>query len=404
MKKANLLVFIISLLVALFIASVAASGASSQRSIVVFESGTPLAKQRAVIASVGGTPHKSLPIVDGYAVTVSAAGKQRLLVRSDVVRVDPDNLNRLVPSAKGGSGKPGSGPSQAAQYGVLKLVQRDSTTADAWAASRGAGTKVAILDTGIDTDHPDLVANISGGINTAGTPSDIEDRNGHGTHVAGIIGAADNGIGVIGVAPSTDIYAVKVFAGQYAYDSDIIEGIQWSIQNGMHAVNMSLGTPPGSPANPSFQAAVTAANDAGVMIFAAAGNDGANLDVQGATYPAGYANVYAISATGSSDTLASFSNRGSIVDFAAPGVSNKSTYKGGGYRSLSGTSMATPHAVGAALLRISQKLSTEVTLDAAFVDSVAADMAATAFDAGAAGKDTLYGYGVPDGQRLVSQP
>jgi subtilisin family serine protease len=172
----------------------------------------------------------------------------------------------------------------------------------AWATSRGTGVKVAVVDTGIDTTHPDLAANIKGGVSFVTRVSSYKDDNGHGTHVAGIIAAINNTIGVVGVAPNAQLYSVKVLdrTGSGTVSS-VIAGIDWSAKNGMQVISMSLGT------NTDFQSlhdAVDRAYLQGVVVVAAAGNDyGGPI-----SYPAAYDNVIAVTATDSNNKIASFSN------------------------------------------------------------------------------------------------
>lgn len=216
-----------------------------------------------------------------------------------------------------------------------------------WTTTSADSVKVAVIDTGIDMDHPDLVANVKGGINTI-TGGSPDDDNGHGSHVAGIIAAVNNSIGVVGVGNQIDLYSVKVLnsAGS-GYTSDIIEGIQWAIANNIKVINMSLGTQSDIQ---SFHDAVIAAKNAGITIVAAAGNSGPYDNT--VIYPAKYQESIAVSATNSADSQPTWSSRGPEVDLAAPGSSIYSTYRNATYSTLSGTSMASPHAAGAAALVI----------------------------------------------------
>jgi subtilisin len=214
---------------------------------------------------------------------------------------------------------------------------------NAWDYSTGKNVKVAVIDTGIDYNHIDLASNYAGGYNAVNASKPPLDDQGHGTHVAGTIAAVKDLKGVVGVAPNVKLYAVKVLdsngSGQYSW---IIDGIQWAVNNKMNVVNMSLGGPSGSDA---LKAAIDAAYKAGVVVVCAAGNDGGAVN-----YPAKYPGAIAVSALDSSDKIASFSSRGSEIAFIAPGVSVYSTYKGGVYKTLSGTSMASPHVAGLAAL------------------------------------------------------
>ena len=224
-------------------------------------------------------------------------------------------------------------------------------------SNKGTGIKVAILDTGIQYNHPDLINNLKGGVYFAGWPDGSTnswywtDRHGHGTHVAGTVAAVDNDIGVIGVAPEAYLYAVKVLgdSGSGSY-SDVIQGIQWSVNTGKQVISMSLG---GSGHSQALKDAVDNARARGVIVVAAAGNSGdGNPSTNNVLYPAKYDSVIAVAATDSNDAVASWSSDGSEVDVSAPGVSVYSTYKGSGYATMSGTSMATPHVTGTVALML----------------------------------------------------
>jgi subtilisin family serine protease len=245
-------------------------------------------------------------------------------------------------------------------------------------SGNGAGSidvDVAVLDSGIDLKHSDLnvyhqKSFVSGSSSSGGytslfrstTPS-ANDDNGHGTHVAGIIGAKDNSIGSVGVVPGAKLWAIKVLDSKGAGPlSTIIKGIDYITQyaSQIEVANLSLGCECKSSA---FDTAINNAVKAGIVFVVAGGNGGKDA----ASYsPANNPNVLAVSAIadsdgrcggkgpstgyGNDDTLASFSNYGSVIDFAAPGAKIFSTYKGNGYATMSGTSMASPHVAGAAAL------------------------------------------------------
>ncbi|MBI2588078.1 S8 family peptidase, partial [Candidatus Azambacteria bacterium] len=215
------------------------------------------------------------------------------------------------------------------------------------------------------------------------------DDNGHGTHVAGTVAAVNNTIGVVGVGPDVHLYAIKVLnRNGSGFLSDVIEGIQWAIANGMQVANMSLGT---SSDIQSFHDAVIAARNAGIVQVAAAGNSGGAV-----SFPAAYPEMIAVSATDQNNSIASFSSRGPEVDLAAPGVSIPSTYKGDSYATLSGTSMATPHVTGAAALVLKTVPGIYDTNANGVWDpnEVQAKLEAGASDLGEPGKDSLYGAGL----------
>ncbi|TFB22778.1 peptidase S8 [Filobacillus milosensis] len=208
----------------------------------------------------------------------------------------------------------------------------------------GDGVKVAILDTGIDASHEDLV--VAGGYSVFGD-SPYNDGNSHGTHVAGTVGALDNDLGVVGVAPDAELYAVKVLddngSGSYA---GIAEGIEWAIENNMDIINMSLG---GSTDSSVLEEFVDLAYEEGILVVAAAGNSGTWLgwfDTVG--YPAKYDSAMAVAAVDQNNNRASFSSTGNAVEISAPGVGVLSSVPGNGYASYDGTSMASPHVAGVA--------------------------------------------------------
>jgi len=272
----------------------------------------------------------------------------------------------------------------------------------AWTASTGTGVKVAVIDTGIDKDHPDLKANIKGGVNFVGrkvNPDKWDDDNGHGTHCAGIIAAVDNEEGVVGVAKETGLYGVKVLDRRGSgYLSDVVAGIQWSIDNDMDVISMSLGT---SSNYQSLRDVCDAAWDAGagIVVVAAAGNEGdGDISTDEYSYPAAYDSVIAVAATDSSDGVPYWSNSGPYVELAAPGVSIYSTYKDGAYATKSGTSMSCPHVSGTAALVI----ASDPTLTNA--GDVRLRLQETAEDLGATGRDKRYGYGLVDAEAAVGSP
>ena len=251
----------------------------------------------------------------------------------------------------------------------------------------GAGVDVAVLDTGVDCSHEDLAGGCLLGANF--TFDAFLDGHGHGTHVAGIIGARANGKGTIGVAPEATIYAVKVLGdnGSGAL-SWVAAGIDWAVANGVEVINMSLSASGGSF---TLEQAVNAAQAAGVLVVSAAGNSGCCNTVG---YPAKYSGSMAVGAVNNFDTIASFSSEGIEVDIVAPGVAVKSSVPVGtcasglcdpsGYKLLSGTSMATPHVAGVGALLMSKGRTAAQAWHA---------MTTTALDLGLTGFDSTYGYG-----------
>lgn len=237
------------------------------------------------------------------------------------------------------SGGGGAQPAQSIPWGILKVRARE-------VATRGAGITVCVSDTGIDLSHPDLATNILSGFNTINPSKSATDDNGHGTHVAGTIAAIDNTIGVVGVAPEAKLIAAKgLNRNGSGYSSDLAETIDGCRDRGAHIINMSWGSTLPSTV---IQDALIRAESAGILLIAAAGNNGGSVG-----YPAAFPQVVAVSATDANDLLATFSSRGPEVENSAPGVSIYSTYKGGTYRTLNGTSMASPHVAGVAALMLS---------------------------------------------------
>lgn len=223
------------------------------------------------------------------------------------------------------------------------IADADIDAFAAWDVTRGtSAVAVAILDTGIDQQHPDLAGKVQKTANFSGAASD-QDVNGHGTHVAGIVAAStDNGVGVAGVCPSCVLYNVKVLGddgnGSWA---NIASGINWAVDNGAKVINLSLG---GSAGSQTLASAINNAWSKGVVVVAAAGNNSSNA----AFYPAYYPNVIAVASTNNRDQKSSYSNYGTWINVAAPGESILSTTRGGNYGLMSGTSMASPVVAGLA--------------------------------------------------------
>jgi subtilisin family serine protease len=216
----------------------------------------------------------------------------------------------------------------------------------AWDRVGGAaGVRVAVLDTGM-ANHPDLASRIVAAQDFTGSPYGAADRHGHGTHTAGTVAAvANNSLGVVGVAYQANLLNGKVLGDSGAGSlSTVASGITWAADNGAKVISMSLGA--NLDCSSTIQDAADYAWSRGAVLFAAAGNDGAN-DVH---TPANCNHIVPVGALESNDTRASFSNFGSGVPIAAPGVMILSTGKDGDYVWMSGTSMATPHAAGVAAL------------------------------------------------------
>ena len=273
---------------------------------------------------------------------------------------------------------------------------------DVWDRVTGKDVKVAIVDTGIDEDHPDLT--VSGGASFVEAVGHWDDDHGHGTHCAGIAGARNNTTGVIGVAPECSLYAVKVLSGRGSGQlSWILGGMGWAQRNGMQVVSMSLGSnvnTPDADCVVAYQRAAQQLIDAGCIVIAAAGNNGRESNPWVGN-PARCSAFMAVAAVDRDRQLASFSSRGPEtlgplqgVEISAPGVSINSTFRGGGYRELSGTSMACPHVSGAAAL-LKQLHPTWTP------DRIRSRLKETAADLGVPGNDPEHGAGLLDCHRAV---
>lgn len=237
-------------------------------------------------------------------------------------------------------------------------------------SASGAGKTAWVIDTGVDLDHPDLNVDVNRSVSFAGLyfwiwrigdDTDPNDGNGHGTHVAGTIAAKNDGNGVVGVAYGATVVGVKVLgSGGSGSTSDIVDGVDYVAANASagDVANLSLG----GGASTALDNAVRNLGNTGVLVALAAGNE--SQDANNVS-PArtNHQNVVTVSAMDSNDNFASFSNYGSPVDYCAPGVSVNSTWIGGGYRSISGTSMASPHVAGLLLLKGSTNLSIDGTVN-----------------------------------------
>ncbi|PTM53269.1 S8 family peptidase [Desmospora activa] len=248
-------------------------------------------------------------------------------------------------------------PDFSKQWGLTKI-----NAPAAWEVTEGdSSVKVAVVDTGVDYNHPDLAGKVIKGGDFIDNDNDPMDENGHGTHVAGIAAAnTNNGIGIAGTAPGVSIYAVRVLDANGSGSLDAVaSGIRDAADAGSEVINLSLGALIGAQ---TLKDAVDYARSQGSVVVAAAGNDGLPLP----SYPAYYDSAIAVASTTSSDSRSSFSSFGWWVDIAAPGSDIYSTVPGGGYGSYSGTSMATPHAAGVAGLLASQGRSADEIEEALF--------------------------------------
>ena len=270
-----------------------------------------------------------------------------------------------------------------------------------WDVSTGKGVKVAVIDSGIQRDHPDLIANIKGGIRfvSGGSPDQWDDEYGHGTEVAGIIAAANNDIGYVGVAPEASLYAVKV-SGKDGLSavSDVISGIYWAADNGMDVANLSLGIylDPSvySRAIAEETTAVNYAYAHGVVLVASSGNNAAG-NCSNVVYPAAISgSVIAVGATAQDNSIAYFSCYGPEVELVAPGYLNWAPGLNGSYARHAGTSVSAPFVSGVVALILSKNPQFTPAQVRERLDS-------TAIDLGVPGRDDYYGYGLVNAYESV---
>ncbi|MFH1444236.1 MAG: S8 family peptidase [Candidatus Peregrinibacteria bacterium] len=299
----------------------------------------------------------------GFAARLSDQQAEALRNDPDVAVIQPDYVVEALKRPPRSSSS--SAPSvQTLPTGVDRIDADLSSTAQIDGVSQTVDSDIAVIDTGVQKSHPDLT--VVQQVNFTRERS-ADDQNGHGTHVAGTAAAKDNTAGVVGVAPGARIWSVKVLNRKGSgYLSDVIEGIDYVTANAsqIEVANMSLGCTGCQTA--AMDLAIDQSVAAGVVYVVSAGNDG--IDAANDS-PANHSDVITVSAIADfngqpgggaaatcradqDDTFADFSNYGSVVDIAAPGVCILSTYKGSKYAVMSGTSMASPHVTGAAALYI----------------------------------------------------
>ena len=241
---------------------------------------------------------------------------------------------------------------------------------------------VAIIDSGVDLTHPDLIRRLGPGYNVLADDRSPNDENGHGTHVAGIIASQpNNDEGVAGITWFNPIMAVKALnADGYGTSIDVAKGIRWAVDHGAKVINLSLGNYQPSSV---LEEAIRYADAHDVVLVAASGNDSTSQP----SFPAAYPEVISVGAVNPDLSYALYSNYGDYVDVVAPGTNIASTFAGHRYAALSGTSMAAPHVTAlAALIRsVNPRLSNDEVRDI---------ILESADDLGERGKDPYYGYGL----------
>ncbi len=354
----------------------------SREMIVYFQDANVLNEQ--VLVNYEATIIKKYPFLSAFLITIPLSNIDELEAEVSVLNVVE---NKKVEGLSDHSMELSNTSIQGGDFEDWGIAH--SGIGQAWTNGySGKGIKIGVFDSGIDTTHTDL--RIAGGVSFINEthpdryryPS-YHDFNGHGTHVAGTIGALKNDRGVIGVAYNSSIYAVKVFDETGSSDtSTLLAGIDWAIQQDMDIINLSLG---GQTGYGDLELAFQAAYDRGMVVVAAAGNDD-EVDNSGVDYPAVYSSTIAVAAIDQNDQKATFSSVGPEVDISAPGVMIASTYIGDQYAYLSGTSMATPYVSGfLALLKQKFPLATNQELQSMLVNS--------AVDLGTPGHDDYTGWG-----------
>lgn len=386
-----------------------ASAEGAKRYLIAFKDGTTPAQREAALRSLGATQADDLSEIGALVAELPeakmfSAFAEKAALMPEILEVQEDIYRNWLLDAPFRAPFPSFEAVRAALPAVNAPPKRPEfplppgvdaaevpwgvnrvNAASAWSVTKGDGVKVAVIDTGIDCNHPDLKANCAGGYNALDSKKPPMDDNEHGTHVAGTIAGVLNGKGVVGVAPNARLYAVKVLDKDGAGGlSSIIKGLIWCGNNKMDVANMSLGAPMGTI---FMRAALKYATVRGVAVFAAAGNDGGSVN-----YPGAYPEAITVSALGPNESIAKFSSRGNQVAFIAPGVDVKSTVPGGRYDSYSGTSMATPHVAGLGALAVARGARGEKAVRAALRRAAVKVPGLSASEQGA---------GVVDAARLV---
>jgi subtilisin len=285
--------------------------ASDQKTVLVGFHSTPGAGETALIADLGGQVIHQYKYIPVLAATMPAGQEQVLEADPRVAYVEDD-----LPIYPLGS-------KQIMDYGVSKIE-----APAAWALGyRGQGVAVGIFDSGIDIDHPDLT--VVGGIDLVGDGNGLDDCNGHGTHVAGIVAARDGSRHTVGVAPRAELYSMRLADCDWAggTTAKMIQGLEWAIDNGIDVINMSFGfgiqgVSLPTTLSPASDAAFDATYQRGIVLVAASGNSSTPY----VGYPAAHQSVIAVGATDDADNLATFSQWGTDQELTAPGVSNLSSY------------------------------------------------------------------------------
>ena len=310
---------------------------SAERVIVTFEIGTTAADQARTIDAMGG---ELVRVVDERRVAVRVGGQRRMTLARDtrVAGIEPDVIYHVANTP--------NDPCYTNCFGISQWALDHLGAPSAWDTVPGtsAPVRVAVLDTGVRSTHPDFGGRVTRVSDFSSQSNTANDVNGHGTLVAGVIAATgNNGTGVAGVSWGAEIRSFKVLGDDgMGFASDAAAGVRAAADDGARVINMSFTGDPSS----TLQSAVVYAQSKGALIVAAAGNNASTTP----KFPAAYSGVMAVAATTPNDTLASFSNRGTWITLAAPGVDIASTTTGNSYLEVNGTSFSAPLVSGAAAL------------------------------------------------------
>ena len=355
--------------------------------VLIRYSKAPQKEHRDRVRNKRGVVHNTFKVVPVISATVSEHEVEALLESADVVSVEYDGVIEAHAEID-------------ATWGLTRIGCAPvfgGTYTGATAPAYGTGVKVAIIDSGIDYNHPDLAANYAGGYDFVNSDADPLDDYGHGTHVAGTVAAVRNDTGVLGVAPGARLYGLKVLssAGSGVWSS-VIAALDWCVANQIAVANVSLGSTsyPGG----SVEAAFWNAQQAGVVIVASAGNSGPGVDT--VNYPGKFSSVIAVGSIDYTSNASTFSSTGPAVAISAPGSDIYSTGMGGGYLVQSGTSMAAPHVSGVAALMVGGGLIDQ-NANGLINDEVRSILTSTAEDLGPAGRDDTFGYGLVDAEAAM---
>ena len=358
---------------ALLFSLLAAAPAAAGQKIITFAPGIPPEARTRAVESRGGKVLKEFNLINAVLADMPDTARGADIARAPGVDAAEDDreiywlgtdaaepLEQAQAALDAGTPQPAQPPAASTPAAPAAPPYVATTTADggidrmpwgawrlqaplAWTKARGAGARVAVLDTGTDCSHPDLAAACLPGYNAQAPGTEPFDDGGHGTHVSGIIAGALNGKGMVGLAPEARIIPVKVLnSSGTGKISQILDGMEWAVAQKPDIMNMSLGSPNYSEAQAR---AVKAARQAGILVVCAAGNSGGPVG-----YPAAYEDSIAVAAMDFSNKLTDFSCRGPEIDFIAPGYKIFSAAPGGKFMLASGTSQAAPHVSGVAAL------------------------------------------------------